>query len=58
MDDDGIYSEVDLRTAECIADAPLPTQATLRMRQNLLIQFWRFVSINLKMVRIIFRGHG
>ena len=58
MDDDDIYySEVDMRTAERIGDAPLPTRATLRMRQNLLFQFWRFVRINLKMLRIIY-GHG
>jgi hypothetical protein len=58
MGDDNIYSEVDARTAERIADAPLPTRATLRMRQNLLVQFWRFVRINLKMMRIINSGHG
>jgi hypothetical protein len=58
MGDDNIYSEVDARTAERIADAPLPTRATLRMRQNLLVQFWRFVRINLKMMRIITSGHG
>jgi hypothetical protein len=58
MDDNNIDSEVDSRTAESIAGAPLPTRATLRRRQNLLIQFWRFVGINIKMARIIFRGHG
>ncbi len=57
MDDDSMYSEANVRTAESIADAPLPTSATLRMRQNLFVQFWRFVSINLKMMRIIFSGH-
>ncbi len=57
MGDDNIYSEVDARTAERIADAPLPTGATLRMRQNLLVQFWRFVRINLKMMRIVYSGH-
>ncbi len=51
------YSQVDLRTAERIADAPLPTASTLRMRHNPLIQFWRFFRINLKMVRIIVGGH-
>lgn len=50
-------SEVDQRTAERIADAPLPTAATLRMRHNPVIQFWRFVRINLKMMRIITGGH-
>ncbi len=58
MDNDRIGSDVDARTAERIADAPLPTRATLRRRQNLLVQFWRFIRINLKMSRIIFSGHG
>ncbi len=58
MGDDNIYSEVDARTAERIADAPLPTRGTLRMRQNLLVQFWRFICINLKMMRIIYSGHS
>ncbi len=58
MDDDSIYSEVNVRTAESIADAPLPTRRRLRMRQNLLIQSWRFARINLRMIRIIFSGHG
>jgi hypothetical protein len=56
--DDINYSDVDVRTAESIADAPLPTRAKLRMRQNLLVQGWRFASINLKMMRIIIHGHG
>jgi hypothetical protein len=57
MDDNNFYSDADIRTAEGIADAPLPTRAKLRMRQNLLVQGWRFASINLKMMRIIFSGH-
>ncbi|WP_407687808.1 hypothetical protein [Mycobacterium sp. HUMS_1102779] len=57
MDSESIDSEVNVRTAERIADAPLPTRSKLRMRQNLLVQFWRFTSINLKMMRIIFSGH-
>jgi hypothetical protein len=57
MDDENIDSEVNVRTAERIADAPLPTHARLRMRQNPVIQLWRFVRINLKMLRIIY-GHG
>lgn len=40
-----------------IADAPLPTRRTLRRRQNLLVQCWRFIRINLKMIRVITRGH-
>lgn len=44
-------------TAESIASAPLPTEKTLRMRRNLLYQAVRFVAINLKMIKIIARGH-
>ncbi len=58
VDDNSIGSDANVRTAERIADAPLPTRATLRKRQNLVIQFWRFAHINLKMMRIIFNGHG
>lgn len=49
-------SQVNIQTAERIADAPLPTDTTRRRRQNLAIQTWRFVRINLRMMRII-RAH-
>lgn len=54
MNDASMYSDVNIQTAERIADAPLPTPATLRKRQNIFVQFWRFVRINLKMLRIIY----
>ncbi|WP_156622551.1 MULTISPECIES: hypothetical protein [unclassified Mycobacterium] len=57
MDDETNYSDVNALTAERIADAPLPTPATLRMRQNVFVQLGRFIRINLKMLRIIY-GHG
>ena len=57
MDDENTYSDVNALTAERIADAPLPTPGRLRMRQNVLVQFGRFILINLKMLRIIY-GHG
>ena len=57
MDDETNYSDVNALTAERIADAPLPTPVTLRMRQNIFVQFGRFIRINLKMMRIIY-GHG
>ncbi|WP_165606972.1 hypothetical protein [Mycobacterium mantenii] len=57
MDDENTRSDVNALTAERIADAPLPTAATLRMRQSILVQFGRFIRINLKMLRIIY-GHG
>lgn len=40
-----------------ISGAPLPTEKTLRARQNLLIQFWRFIAINFRMVKMIFKGN-
>lgn len=57
MDSESIDSEVNIRTTERIADAPLPTRSTLRMRRNLLVQIWRFARINLKMMRIVFSAH-
>ena len=44
-------------TADDIASAPLPTDKTLRARTNLLVQFERFLAINLKMAKIIRREH-
>jgi len=42
---------------EVISKAPLPTEKTLRARKNLLIQFWRFIAINFRMVKMIFKGN-
>lgn len=42
---------------DSISHAPLPTNRTLRFRKNLLIQLWRFIAINLKMLRMIRKGH-
>jgi hypothetical protein len=43
---------------DSIWHAPLPTEKTLRFRKNLLIQFWRFIIINLKMLAMIRKGHS
>jgi hypothetical protein len=45
-------------TTESIASAPLPTARTLRMRRSLPYQLVRLVAINIKMIKIITRGHG
>ena len=37
---------------------PLPTKWTLFWRRNLLWQTWRFVALNIKMMRIIVGGHS
>jgi hypothetical protein len=42
---------------ESIKHAPLPTEKTLRFRKNLFLQLWRFAAINLKMLRMIRKGH-
>jgi hypothetical protein len=48
----------DTLAADSIASAPMPTPKTLRRRRNVPIQLVRFVAINLKMMRVIARGHG
>ncbi len=42
---------------ERIASAPLPTTRTLRLRSNIPFQLWRFAVINLRMLRMIRKGH-
>jgi len=46
-------SDLDPRAAEMVAEAPLPTPQTLAYRKNLLHQFFRFLAINLKMIKVI-----
>ncbi|MCV2394030.1 hypothetical protein OEB99_06910 [Actinotalea sp. M2MS4P-6] len=43
---------------EAIASSPLPTPKTLARRRNVFFQLVRFAVINLKMVRVVARGHG
>jgi hypothetical protein len=42
---------------EAIARAPLPTEKTLKRRKNVFIQLTRFAAINVKMIRMIRKGH-
>lgn len=42
---------------EIIARAPLPTEKTLKARKSVVIQLWRFIAINFRMVRMIFKGN-
>lgn len=42
---------------EQIAVAPLPTEETLKKRKSLLIQGSRFVALNLRIVRMVAKGH-
>jgi hypothetical protein len=42
---------------QSISRAPLPTEKTLRQRRSLPLQAIRFVAINLKMIKMIRKGH-
>jgi hypothetical protein len=41
-----------------IAQAPLPTEKTVRRRTALPTQLYRFGAINLRMIGIILKGHN
>jgi hypothetical protein len=38
--------------------APLPTKRTLRRRASLPVQLVRFVLLNIRMLRMVGKGHG
>jgi hypothetical protein len=40
-----------------IADAPMPTAQTLRRRQSIPFQVLRFISFNLRMLKMVTRAH-
>jgi hypothetical protein len=42
---------------ERIAVAPLPTTSTLHHRSSLPIQLWRFAVLNVKIIRMVLKGH-
>ena len=37
---------------------PMPTKGTLRWRKNILWQAWRFVVLNVKIMKIVVGGHS
>ena len=41
-----------------LTKAPLPTARTLRQRQSILLQFTRFVLFDLRIMRMVAKGHG
>jgi len=47
------YAQADQR----IQLAPLPLPKTLRRRSSLPVQIWRFTLINLKIVKMVTKGH-
>ena len=40
-----------------IAEAPLPTQKTLRQRKNVPFQVLRFIAFNIRMLKMVTRAH-
>ena len=40
-----------------VAEAPLPSARTVRARTNLAVQAWRFTAINLRMLKMVRKGH-
>lgn len=42
---------------EAIQRAPLPTEKTLKQRKNVFLQLFRFAAINIKMIKMIRKGH-
>jgi hypothetical protein len=53
MTTDNPYALADER----LQAAPLPLPKTLRRRSSLPVQLWRFLLINLKIVRMVTKGH-
>ncbi len=46
----------DLPVAD-LSGAPLPTAATLRRRQSLPVQAYRFAAFSTRIVRMVLKGH-
>jgi hypothetical protein len=38
-------------------DARLPSDKEVRARRNVLVQFWRFAILNVKMIVMVTKGH-
>ncbi|MFN8195314.1 MAG: hypothetical protein U0R80_13640 [Nocardioidaceae bacterium] len=41
-----------------LSRSPLPTAKTLKRRHGLVFQSFRFVLFNLRIIRLVVRGHG
>lgn len=40
-----------------LSKAPLPTTRTLRTRRNVWLQLWRFIAFDLRIMRMVVKGH-
>jgi hypothetical protein len=50
-------SDTSVSTVADLSRSPMPTRRTLARRQNLLLQFFRFVSFDLRILRMVGKGH-
>ncbi len=41
-----------------VTQAPLPTEKTLKMRRNIPYQLTRFVAFDLRIMRMVLKGHS
>jgi hypothetical protein len=37
---------------------PVPTESTKRIRTNFLVQIYKFIRLNYKIMRIVVKGHS
>ncbi|WP_372734138.1 hypothetical protein [Nocardioides sp.] len=52
-----IPAETDVPVAD-LSKAPLPTEKTLKRRGSLPFQVGRFALFNLRIIRLVNKGHG
>lgn len=57
MSQPSIHSWADREPTVDLAKAPLPTRRTLRMRRSLPFQFTRFLAFNVRILRMVLKGH-
>jgi hypothetical protein len=53
-----MMSETPASTAADLSKSPLPTQKTLNQRQNVVLQFFRFIRFDLRIMRMVAKGHS
>lgn len=51
------HNGVDDQPVADLSGAPLPTRSTLRRRRSLPAQALRFLSFNLRIMRMVVKGH-
>jgi hypothetical protein len=52
-----MMSETPAAEVADLSRSPLPTKRTLARRQNVFLQFFRFVRFDLRIIRMVAKGH-